>query len=119
MFERIRHRDLYKCVDNKYFSWEHRELFEKHITPEAIVQAAKNQIPISSGGGDTLSEKDKEAASEVEEARRLLEVKHVIVDLAPMHYGMKDKNPLDFIKFYSKNFPNREFLSLILLGTEA
>jgi len=23
-----------------------------------------------------------------------------------MHYGMKDKNPLDFVKFYSKNRPN-------------
>jgi deoxynucleoside triphosphate triphosphohydrolase SAMHD1 len=49
----------------------------------------------------------------VEETRRLLEVKHVIVDLSPMHYGMKDKNPLDFIKFYSKNFPDREILPVI------
>jgi deoxynucleoside triphosphate triphosphohydrolase SAMHD1 len=23
-----------------------------------------------------------------------------------MHYGMKDKNPLGFVKFYSKNRPN-------------
>ena len=23
-----------------------------------------------------------------------------------MHYGMKDKNPLDFVKFYPKNRPN-------------
>lgn len=30
----------------------------------------------------------------------------VIVTFSTMHYGMKDKNPLDFVKFYSKNWPN-------------
>ena len=30
----------------------------------------------------------------------------VIVTFSTMHYGMKDKNPLDFVKFYSKNRPN-------------
>jgi hypothetical protein len=36
-----------------------------------------------------------------------LEEKHVIVDFAIMHYGMKKENPLDSIKFYSKRNPNR------------
>ena len=35
-----------------------------------------------------------------------LEVKDVIVDFSTMHYGMKEKNPLDFVKFYSKRSPN-------------
>ena len=30
----------------------------------------------------------------------------VIVTFSTMHYGMKDRNPLDFVKFYSKNRPN-------------
>jgi len=31
----------------------------------------------------------------------------VIVTFSTMHYGMKEKNPLDFVKFYSKNRPNQ------------
>lgn len=30
----------------------------------------------------------------------------VFVNVTAMHYGMKDKNPLDFVKFYPKNRPN-------------
>jgi deoxynucleoside triphosphate triphosphohydrolase SAMHD1 len=30
----------------------------------------------------------------------------VTVSFSTMHYGMKDKNPLDFVKFYSKDRPN-------------
>ncbi|KAF7324433.1 hypothetical protein MVEN_02641100 [Mycena venus] len=30
----------------------------------------------------------------------------VIVDHTTLHYGMKDKNPLDFVKFYSKRNPD-------------
>jgi deoxynucleoside triphosphate triphosphohydrolase SAMHD1 len=30
----------------------------------------------------------------------------VIVTFSVMHYGMKDKNPLDFVKFYPKTRPN-------------
>lgn len=30
----------------------------------------------------------------------------VIVTFSKMHYGMKDKNPLDFVKFYPKTRPN-------------
>lgn len=37
-----------------------------------------------------------------------LAVSDVIVDLSPMHYGMKEKNPLDSVMFYHKNDPNSE-----------
>ena len=30
----------------------------------------------------------------------------VIVTFSTMHYGMKDKNPLKFVKFYPKSRPN-------------
>lgn len=30
----------------------------------------------------------------------------VIVTFSTMHYGMKDKNPLKFVKFYPKTRPN-------------
>lgn len=38
----------------------------------------------------------------------------IIVDFSLMHYGMKEKNPLDFVKFYSKRNPNRASLSSVL-----
>lgn len=31
---------------------------------------------------------------------------HVLVDLIARHHGMEDKNPLDYVKFYSKQHPN-------------
>jgi len=34
-----------------------------------------------------------------------LEEDDVIVDFCTMHYGMKDLNPLRFVKFYSKQDP--------------
>lgn len=30
----------------------------------------------------------------------------VIVDFSTMHYGMKEKNPLAYVKFYSKRNPS-------------
>ena len=35
-----------------------------------------------------------------------LSPEHVIIDLAQRHHGMKDQNPLQFIKFYSKRHPD-------------
>ena len=39
-----------------------------------------------------------------------LREEHVIVDVSEMHYGMKEKNPLRFVKFYSKKHPDREYI---------
>ncbi|KZT23172.1 HD-domain/PDEase-like protein [Neolentinus lepideus HHB14362 ss-1] len=92
IFDRIRIRDLYKCVDYKVFEWTYQDLCREYITPEKIVEAAKNLAV-------TRPTTDADVAE--------LSAKHVIVDLCPMHYGMKDRNPLDFIKFYSKRNADR------------
>ena len=42
---------------------------------------------------------------------------NVIVDLVPLHYGMKAKNPLDFIKFYSKRNMNSEYYKMPVVAT--
>ena len=49
-----------------------------------------------------------ELAHVAEEDADALGPEHVIIDHAPRHHGMQDRNPLDFVKFYSKHNPNRE-----------
>ncbi|TFK53350.1 HD-domain/PDEase-like protein [Heliocybe sulcata] len=90
IFYRIRVRDLYTCVDFKNFEWAYLGLCREYITPQRIVEAAM-KIAASRTATDAISE---------------LSAKDVIVDVCPMHYGMKDKNPLDFIRFYSKSNPD-------------
>jgi hypothetical protein len=47
----------------------------------------------------------------------------VFVTFSTMHYGMKDKNPLLFVKFYPKSRPNgmlnafESFRTLFLIST--
>ncbi|KNZ80826.1 SAM domain and HD domain-containing protein 1 [Termitomyces sp. J132] len=91
IFDRIRTRDLYKMVDYKVVDWPWAEIFQNNITPEGIVEAARE-----------LSEEDPS----IRELVKTLSVEHVICDFSLMHYGMKEKNPLDFVKFYSKRHPN-------------
>ena len=75
--------DLYKCVDFKVIHWLMRSLFQKHITATSIVQACGALSP----------------ASTLTETSRLLS-KNLF---AIMHFGMKEKNPLYFIRFYLKH----------------
>lgn len=76
------------------------DLVRARITPESIVLTAKRyaaENPFDSNVPDPA----------IVEA---LSAEHVIVDVAEMHYGMKEKNPLRFVKFYSKQHPNRMLL---------
>ena len=93
IIHRIRRRMLYRMVGLKVFSWERRATCKECITPASIVRAAKGLS--SQFAGDLL-----ESLTEAD----------VIVDVADITYGgaIKDKNPVDFVKFYSKYNPNRE-----------
>ena len=75
-----------------------RTLFENHITAAAIVKACKElsiaTTPADDGDSSSLQESD------------------IFVSLSEMHFGMKEKNPLDFVRFYSKHDPNRKALFL-------
>lgn len=94
IFSRIRTRDLYKCVDFKVIEWAYRDMVRDCITPATVVSFARNAT-LENGEDGNLDIDD-------------LTEEHVIVDMASMHYGMQDKNPLDFVKFYSKNNPNSQ-----------
>ena len=72
----------------------HREPF----TPERIVQAAKAYFD------ENVLERPPE------ELLCSLSEEHVVVDLAILHYGMKDKNPVDSVKFYGKRHPDGKSL---------
>lgn len=94
ILERIETRDLYSCVDWYVGRYEQQAHFRSRITPEVIVQTAKRKFLNGSfhEGGSGPSREDVES----------LKADHVIVDVAVIHHGMKDKCPLDFICFYSK-----------------
>ncbi|KAJ7705829.1 hypothetical protein B0H14DRAFT_3027083 [Mycena olivaceomarginata] len=90
IFDRVRIRDLYKFVDQRVVQWEKREVFSEYITRERIVDEAR-RLAAQEGTLDELAELTPDS---------------VIVDHTTMHYGMKEKNPLDFVKFYSKRNPD-------------
>ncbi|KAI0922134.1 hypothetical protein AcW1_004083 [Taiwanofungus camphoratus] len=98
ILHRVNTRDLYRRVDYKVFPWSQRTICREHFTPERIVRAAKT---LSASGG-SVSQQNADPA-DVEE----LNASHVIVDMAEMHYGMKDQNPLDSVMFYSKHHPDK------------
>ncbi|PPQ88883.1 hypothetical protein CVT25_009118 [Psilocybe cyanescens] len=106
IFHRIKVRDLYKCVDYKVIDWPMREIFKEHVTAKRIVEAARNLVFDQSPLGLPGMERSESSStiSSLEEAEAL-EINDVIVDFSTMHYGMKEKNPLDCIRFYSKTNP--------------
>ncbi|KAJ7178109.1 hypothetical protein C8R46DRAFT_670080 [Mycena filopes] len=85
ILHRLRVRDLYVLAGQTHLPWAHRKLVKERITAAAIVEAAAN-----------LPEPFDEDSTLVAE----LTEEHVMVDVTPIHWGMKDRNPLDFVKFY-------------------
>ncbi|KAJ7039439.1 hypothetical protein C8F04DRAFT_949938 [Mycena alexandri] len=86
LFNRISRRDLYKFVDQRVVKWDRGEIFREHVTRESIVKEARRLAAEQNAEVDLTD----------------LTPDCVIVDHTTMHYGMKEKNPLDFVKFYSK-----------------
>ncbi|KAI3605683.1 sam domain and hd domain-containing protein 1 [Moniliophthora roreri] len=92
IFRRIEKRDLYKVVEWKLVKYQYRAAVERAITASRIVEAAKAAYsPDVSPQIDITKLKDDD----------------VIVEFTTLHHGMKERNPLDFVKFYSKMNPNK------------
>ncbi|KAH6890072.1 HD-domain/PDEase-like protein [Coprinopsis sp. MPI-PUGE-AT-0042] len=98
IFTRIRHRDLYRCVDYKVVDWELRNAFEAFITPEKIVAAIRSLPPFDVQSFENMAG----LTQSLEE----VQPEDIVVDFSTMHYGMKAQNPLERIKFYSKTRPD-------------
>ena len=90
IIERIRTRDIYKVVDYKVFSHADKAMIEAHVTPDAIVAVATSGV---------LTGVDEELVVQ-------LKPSHVAVTCSMLHYGKKERNPLDEVTFYSKKKPN-------------
>lgn len=82
-------------VDNKTFEWAHFDLCRQYFTPAKIVSAAKE-----------LARDPASGLSSPEHGAESLTQEDVLADFCTLHYGKKDKNPLDTVKFYSKRSPN-------------
>ncbi|KAI0092891.1 hypothetical protein BDY19DRAFT_990567 [Irpex rosettiformis] len=95
---RIDLRKLYKCVDFRTWPWHLRGFFRERVTPASIVVASRRYADEHAEYGSVKLDR-----AIVESLRE----EHVIVDVSEMHYGMKEKNPLRFVKFYSKKHPDR------------
>ena len=109
ILHRIRVRDLYKSVDYKIFEWEHKRQIKSMFTAQSVVKAFKDlyanrALLSSSEQKDGLEHVKPEDAAD-------LRPDHVIIDLTERHHGMKNENPLDYMKFYSKHNPNREWFA--------
>ncbi|KAI0773622.1 hypothetical protein C8Q74DRAFT_1265659 [Fomes fomentarius] len=103
ILHRICVRDLYKSVDFKVFQWELKADLKKTFTPESVVKAFKDLYARRA----SLSPEQAESLEQVApEDAAALSSEHVIIDLGERHHGMKNENPLDFMKFYSKHNPN-------------
>ncbi|KLO13832.1 hypothetical protein SCHPADRAFT_827447, partial [Schizopora paradoxa] len=89
LFWRIDTRDLYRCVDFKAYDWQFYDRLREWFTEEAIVKKAKELY-------------NPETDDVTQELVDKLDKSHVIVDICRMHYGMKEHNPLDSVRFYSK-----------------
>ncbi|KAK1219456.1 hypothetical protein PQX77_017828 [Marasmius sp. AFHP31] len=85
LFSRIEKRDLYKMVDWKLIPYETSSVFKRQVTEQGIYQAIQDEPLVS------LKVDEEE-----------LEAGDIIVEFTTLHHGMKEKNPLDSVKFYSK-----------------
>lgn len=103
ILHRICVRDLYKSVDFKVFQWELKADLKETFTPESVVKAFRDLYARRA----SLSAEQAESLEQVApEDAAALSPEHVIIDLGERHHGMKNENPLDFMKFYSKHNPN-------------
>lgn len=123
IFTRIRERDLYRCVDYKVVEWELLGIFKKFITPERIAEASRAFPQIVDASQPTLEE-----AAHIENDQidmntfhgtgpldEPLQADDIVIDFSVMHHGMKEKNPMDNVKFYSKHCLNSPCILILPL----
>ena len=116
ILERIRKRDHYRRVDHGRFGWFEMDMCKKYITAEAITKEARQIIEeVRRGATATTSSTAADATTSLDPTTNFdptsspkpltdkdMPDDNVIVALSPLHYGMKDKNPLEGLKFYNR-----------------
>ena len=97
---------MYKCVDWKALDWNVKDKVKGHLTTEKIISKAKelyhDHAPLVQSDGSLL---DYSKLSS--ETVNSLTQEDVIMDFTTLHYGMHERNPIDYIHFYGKRNMNR------------
>lgn len=94
ILNRLRHRRLYKQVDYLCIPYVYGQ--------DAHWKAALTSEPIAAQAKLFLAEHPSAKATAAE-----LKPEHIIVDVALVHYGMKNVNPMHTVMFYGKYAMNR------------
>ncbi|EJD00742.1 uncharacterized protein FOMMEDRAFT_125131 [Fomitiporia mediterranea MF3/22] len=102
IIERIRRRELYRCVDWGTFPYNALASLKETITPDHIVRSAKGLFNAVRTGKNDYTAPSKHVVTG-------LSPEHVVVDFSVLHHGMKEKNPIDSVRFYGKHNINKSF----------
>lgn len=81
ILRRIRVRELYRLTDTVHLPYGARLKIKSIFTAENVVKEAQNFVEAHPLAQELCNE-------------------HILMDITPLHWGMKDKNPFDTIKFY-------------------
>lgn len=95
---RIRRRDLYRCVDYSHIDVAKKATLAEVITAEEVAREA-NAIRL--GIEDSDDAKEGRSVREVREC-------DVIIDWSYLHFGMKQRDPIEQVLFYGKGSANSE-----------
>jgi len=95
---RIRRRDLYRCVDYLHVAVKDKATLAEVVTAQEVAREA-NAI--------RLGMEDSEDGEEGGGAREVRE-DDVIIDWSYLHFGMKELDPIEQVKFYGKGSANSE-----------
>ena len=95
---RIRRRDLYRCVDYLHVGVADKAALAEEVTAQAVARAA-NLI--------RLRMEDSEDSEGGEGVREVTD-SDVIIDWSYLHFGMKERDPIEQVLFYGKGSANSE-----------
>lgn len=83
----------------KWVSWEDRDAYKQLVTEQRILECARDAYyELPKEQQDEMDEAWKEAGLTLDD----LTINDIKVEQSMLHYGMKEENPLDYVKFYSK-----------------
>ncbi|KAJ3988712.1 HD-domain/PDEase-like protein [Lentinula detonsa] len=99
IFKRITNRKLYRFVDMKWVNWEDRNMYRQLVTEQRILECAREAYDeLLKVQRQEMDESWREAGLTLDD----LTADDILVEQSTLHYGMKEENPLNFVKFYSK-----------------
>lgn len=95
---RIRRRDLYRCVDYLHVGVADQATLAEVVTAQEVAREA-NTIRLAIKDGD-----DGEEGGCVKEVKEC----DIIINWSYLHFGMKERDPMEQVLFYGKGNANSE-----------